>query len=47
VIWLLLSIFDLPIMMIGPGGLLSVVPPPTYLLSQFQFYGWGCRKVNN
>jgi hypothetical protein len=19
----------------------------SYLLSQFQFYGWGCRKVNN
>ncbi len=30
--------------MIGPGGLLLVVP--TYLLSQFQFYRWGCKRVH-
>jgi len=45
-IWLLLSISDWPNVMIGPGGLLLVVPP-TYLLSPFQFYGWGWKKVNN
>jgi hypothetical protein len=28
--------------MIGLGDLLGVVP--TYFLSQFQFYGWGCQK---
>jgi hypothetical protein len=37
-----LSVSDWPITMIGPGGLLFA-----YLLSQFQFYGWGCGKVNN
>jgi hypothetical protein len=41
-IWLLLPVFDLPIMMIGPGGLLLVVP--TYLQSSFQFYWLGCQK---
>jgi hypothetical protein len=30
---------DWPIIMIGPCGLLLVAP--TYLLSEFQFYGWG------
>jgi len=30
--------------MSGPGGLLLVVS--TYVQSQFQFYGWGCKKVN-
>jgi hypothetical protein len=29
--------------LIGPSGLLLVVPPPNYLLSKFQFYGWGCE----
>jgi hypothetical protein len=33
-IWLLIPIFDWPIIMIGPGGLLLVVT--TYL----HFYGW-------
>jgi hypothetical protein len=28
--------------MIGPDGLLLVVP--TYLQFQLQFYGWGCQK---
>jgi hypothetical protein len=28
--------------MIGPGGLLLVVP--TYLQFQLQFYWWGCQK---
>jgi len=32
--------FLLPVVMIGPGGLLLVVP--TYM--QFQFYRWGCPK---
>jgi len=35
-IWLVLNVFDWPIMLICPGGLLLVVPH--YLLSQFQFY---------
>jgi hypothetical protein len=34
---LLLHVFDWPIIMIGLGGLLLVVP--TYLQSHFQFYG--------
>jgi hypothetical protein len=38
-IWLLLPGFDWPIIMIGPSGLLLVVP--TYLRLLFQFYGWG------
>jgi hypothetical protein len=41
-IWLLVSGFDWPIRMIGPSGLLLVVP--TYLQLLFQFYGWGCKK---
>ncbi len=40
--WLRLSIFDWSIIMIGPGGLLLVVP--TYLQFQLQFYWWGCQK---
>jgi hypothetical protein len=36
---LLLSVSNWPIIMIRPGGLLLVVQSPTYLLSQFQFYG--------
>jgi hypothetical protein len=39
--WCNRSIF----IMIGPGGLLLVVP--TYLQPMFQSYGWGCRKVKN
>jgi hypothetical protein len=38
-IWLLVLVFDWPIIMIAPGGLLLVVP--TYLHPMFQFYGWG------
>jgi hypothetical protein len=41
--WLLLSISDWPIIMIGPCGLLLVVPP-TYLLSQFQFLWMRFKK---
>jgi len=41
-IWLLVSGFDWAIRMIGPSGLLLVVP--TYLQLLFQFYGWGCKK---
>ncbi len=33
--------------MISPGGLLLVVLPPTYLLSQFRFYWWSCKRVHN
>ncbi len=46
--WLLLSISDRPIILIGPGGLLLVVPPPI-LLSQFQFLWvlWGWKKKGN
>ncbi len=44
-IWMMLPDFDWSIIMIGPSGLLLVVP--TYLQSLFQFYGWGCKKVNN
>ncbi len=44
-IWLLLSVSYWPIIMIiSPGGLLLVVYL-TYLQSQFQLYGWGCKKV--
>jgi hypothetical protein len=32
-----LHVFDWPIIMIGPGGLLLIVP--TYLQFHFQFYG--------
>ncbi len=46
-IGLLVTVSDSPIIMIGPGGLLLVVVPHFYLLSQFQFYGWGCKKVYN
>jgi len=38
--WLWRSISDLSIIMIGPGGLLLVVP----MYMQFQFYWWGCQK---
>jgi hypothetical protein len=41
-IWLVLLIFDWPIIMIRPGGLLLVVP--TYLQFPVQFYGWGLEK---
>jgi hypothetical protein len=41
-ICLLLPGFDWPIIMIGPSGLLLVVPTCLQLL--FQFYGWGCKK---
>jgi hypothetical protein len=42
----LLPVFDWSIIMIGPGGLLLVVP--TYLQSPaFSFMCGGCRKVNN
>jgi hypothetical protein len=44
-IWLLILVFDWPIIMIRPGGLLLVVP--TYLQSLFHFYWWGCKKVNS
>ncbi len=37
-----LSIFDWSIIMIGPGGLLLVVP--TYMQFELQFYWWGCQK---
>jgi hypothetical protein len=40
---LLVPVFDWAIIMIGPGGLLLVVP--IYLQSLFQFYGWvGLQK---
>ncbi len=47
------SVFDWPnihtyihtYIMIGPGGLLLVIP--TCLQFQFQFYWWGCKKVDN
>jgi hypothetical protein len=45
-IWLLLPVFYWPIIMIRPRGLLLLVVP-TYLQSSFQFYGRGCKKVNN
>jgi hypothetical protein len=38
------SIFDWSIIMIGPGGLLLVVP--TYMQFQLQFYWWGCQNKN-
>jgi hypothetical protein len=44
-IWLLVLVFDWPIIIVGPGGLLLVIP--TYMQYLFQFYGWGCSKVNN
>jgi hypothetical protein len=44
-IQLLFSVSDWPIVMIGPDGLLLVAP--TDLLSQFQFYGWGHKRVHN
>ncbi len=37
-----LSIFDWSIIMIGPGGLLLVVP--TYMQFELQFYWWGYQK---
>jgi hypothetical protein len=44
-IWLLLSVSHWPIILIGPGSSLFVVP---HLFAvQFQFDGWGCKKVNN
>jgi len=42
--WLRLSISDWSIIIIGPGGLLLVVP--TYMQFQLQFYRWGCQKKN-
>jgi hypothetical protein len=43
--WLLVPVFDWWLMMIGPGGLLLVVP--ICLQSPFQFNEWGCKKVGN
>jgi hypothetical protein len=44
-IWLLLSVSDRPIIMIGPGGLLSVVP---HLFAvPVSVYCRGCKKANN
>jgi len=43
--WLLVPVFDWWLIMIGPGGLLLVVP--ICLQSPFQFNGWGCKKVGN
>jgi hypothetical protein len=44
-IWLLLSVSDRPIIMIGPGGLLLVVP---HLFAvPVSVYGRGCKKANN
>jgi hypothetical protein len=40
--WLGLSISDWSLIMLGPGGLLLVVP--TYVGFQLQFYWWGCKK---
>jgi hypothetical protein len=40
--WLRLSISDWSIIMIGPGGLLLVVP--MNMQFQLQFYCWGCPK---
>jgi hypothetical protein len=40
--WLQLSICDWSIIMIGPGGMLLVVP--TYMQFQLQFYWWVCQK---
>jgi hypothetical protein len=40
--WLRLSISDWLIIMIGPGGLLLVLP--TYIQFQLQFYWWGYQK---
>jgi hypothetical protein len=40
-IWKLPSISDWPIIMIRAGG------SRTYLMSQFQFYWWYCKKLNN
>ncbi len=40
--WLRLSISHWSIKMIGPGGLLLVVP--TYMQFQLHFYRWGCPK---
>jgi hypothetical protein len=44
-IWLLVPGFDWPVIMIGPSGLLLVVP--TYLQLLFQFYGFRVQKLNN
>jgi hypothetical protein len=41
---LAISVSDWSIIMIGPGGLLAI---RSYLLSKFEFDGWGCKKVNN
>jgi hypothetical protein len=43
----LLSVSDWPIIMIRPGGFLLGFSPRTYLLSWFEFYGWGCKRVQN
>jgi hypothetical protein len=43
-IWLMFSVFDWLIIMIGPSGLLLGVP--TYLESSFQLYVWGCKKTS-
>jgi hypothetical protein len=40
--WVRLSSSDWLIIMIGPGGLLLVVP--TYMQFHLQFYSWGCHK---
>jgi hypothetical protein len=43
--WLVVTVLDCPVIMIGPGGLLLVVP--TCLQSPFQYNGWGCKKVGD
>ncbi len=42
-----LPIFDWPIIMIGRGGLLLVVPTYLALQSRFSFMGGVAKKVNN
>jgi hypothetical protein len=39
----LISVSRWPIIMIGPGGLQLVIPPPI-CSSGFRFMGWGCQK---
>jgi F0F1-type ATP synthase assembly protein I len=44
-ILLLLSVSDWLVIMIGPGGLLLVVPHMLFVVPVFEFYGWECQKV--
>jgi hypothetical protein len=46
VIWLLLSVSDWSIIIIGPGGLLLLVPRPI-CCPCFSFRKWGCKSVKN